>query len=85
MAKKRNVWFWGESNNKDSGYSEQEVFDANNVKLTEWDTVVAIKNISWKWVKIKRWDKFKNIRFTSNSQEIESWKLVLKTEFFKKI
>jgi len=82
MAKKRNVWFWWESK---EDYSNQEVFDANNVKLAPWDTIVAIKDLSGKWVKIKRWDKFKNIRFTANPKEVESWKLVLKTEFFKKI
>lgn len=33
----------------------------------------------------KRWDKFKNIRLTDDTELIESWKMVLKTEFFKKV
>lgn len=63
-----------------------EVVDANGATLNAWDSVVAIKDLKVKWAQdIKRWDKFKNIRLTDDAQLIESWKMVLRTEFFKKI
>lgn len=59
--------------------------DANWNILSDWDTVIAIKDLKVKWAPdIKRWDKFKNIRLTDEEWIIESWKMVLKTEFFKK-
>ncbi len=62
------------------------VKDANGNILAEWDTVVAIKDLKVKWASdIKRWDKFPKIRLTDNEGLIESGKMVLKTEFFKKI
>ena len=62
------------------------VKDANWAILKEWDTVAAIKDLKVKWMKdIKRWDKFPKIRLTDDEWLIESWKMVLKTEFFKKI
>lgn len=63
-----------------------ETKDCNGNILLDWDTVIAIKDlkVGWGWV-IKRWDKFKKIKLTENPSEIESWKLVLKTEFFKKV
>jgi len=62
------------------------VKDANWAILKEWDTVVAIKDLKVKGMKdIKRWDKFPKIRLTDDEWIIESWKMVLKTEFFKKI
>lgn len=62
-----------------------ETKDCNGNILANWDTVIAIKDlkVSWGWV-IKRWDKFKKIRLTDDTEEIECGKLVLKTEFFKK-
>ncbi len=61
------------------------VIDCNWNELKNWDTVIAIKDIKVKWAKdIKRWDKFTKIRLTDNPEEIESWKMVLRTEFFKK-
>ncbi len=73
-----------------SNFSDEEenivVKDANGNILQEWDTVVAIKDLKVKWAKdIKRWDKFPKIRLTDDPNLIESWKMVLKTEFFKKI
>lgn len=63
-----------------------EVTDANGNSLSEWDTVAAIKDIKVKWSNdIKRWDKFRNIRLTDDVELIESGKMVLRTEFFKKI
>lgn len=60
--------------------------DSNWNILADWDNVVAIKDIKVKGSKdIKRWDKFRNIRLTGDSGLIESGKMVLKTEFFKKI
>ena len=63
-----------------------EVKDANGNLLQAGDSVVAIKDLKVKWASdIKRWDKFKNIRLTDDSELIESGKMVLRTEFFKKI
>ena len=60
--------------------------DSNWVILKWWETVVAIKDLPVKGGKdIKRWDKFKNIKLTDEEGLIESGKMVLKTEFFKKI
>lgn len=74
---------------KDQEEEEEEkiiVKDANWNILQDWDTVIAIKDLSVKWAKnIKRWDKFQKIRLTDDEWLIESWKMVLKTEFFKKI
>lgn len=62
------------------------VKDANWKILKAWDSVVAIKDLKVKWSNdIKRWDKFKNIRLTDDVELIESWKMVLRTEFFKKV
>jgi len=62
------------------------VKDANWNILKEGDTVAAIKDLKVKWAKdIKRWDKFPKIRLTDDEGLIESGKMVLKTEFFKKI
>ena len=62
------------------------VVDANGAPLESWDSVVAIKDLKVKWANdIKRGDKFKNIRLTDDAELIESWKMVLRTEFFKKI
>lgn len=60
--------------------------DANWNILSNWDTVIAIKDLKVKWAPdIKRGDKFKNIKLTDEEGVIESWKMVLKTEFFKKV
>ncbi len=60
--------------------------DSNWNELNAWDTVMAIKDIKVKWAPdIKRGDKFKNIKLTDDEWVIESWKMVLKTEFFKKV
>ena len=70
----------------DEDTSTVEVKDSNGNILISWDTVVAIKDLPVKWGdNIKRWDKFKNIRLTDDEGMIESGKMVLKTEFFKKI
>ena len=62
------------------------VKDANWNILQDWDTVIAIKDLKVKWARdIKRWDKFTKIRLTDDPELIESWKMVLRTEFFKKI
>lgn len=60
--------------------------DANWNILADWDIVMAIKDLKVKWAPdIKRWDKFKNIKLTDEEWIIESWKMVLRTEFFKKV
>ncbi len=66
--------------------SEFIVKDCNGVILTDGDIVVATKDIKVKWAPdIKRWDKFKNIKLTDDIELIESGKMVLRTEFFKKV
>ena len=61
------------------------VKDCNWNILEAWDTVIAIKDLPVKGGKnIKRWDKFTKIRLTDNPELIESGKMVLRTEFFKK-
>lgn len=76
--------FW-----QDDASSDEEtlvVKDANWNILQDWDTVIAIKDIKVKWASdIKRWDKFAKIRLTDNVELIESGKMVLRTEFFKKL
>ena len=60
--------------------------DANWNVLADWDTVIAIKDLKVKWAPdIKRGDKFKNIKLTDEEGIIESGKMVLRTEFFKKV
>ncbi len=60
--------------------------DANGNVLANWDTVIAIKDLKVKWAPdIKRGDKFKNIKLTDEEWIIESGKMVLRTEFFKKV
>jgi len=82
MAKKKDMsWLLD-----DEEETTMEVKDANWNLLQAWDSVVAIKDLKVKWASdIKRGDKFKNIRLTDDEGLIESWKMVLKTEFFKKI
>ena len=61
------------------------VKDCNWNILEAWDTVIAIKDLPVKGGQnIKRWDKFTKIRLTDNPELIESGKMVLRTEFFKK-
>ena len=86
-------WSYDENNDWAPPSKEQEdkeevmiVKDSSWNILSEWDTLAAIKDLKVKWMKdIKRWDKFTKIRFTDDPLVIESWKMVLKTEFFKKI
>jgi len=83
MAKKKNKWPSFDEYDTDV---EQNVVDANWNILHEWDSVIAIKDIKWKWINIKRWDKFKNISFTDDNTlvYISKSKLYLKTIFIKK-
>ncbi len=61
------------------------VKDCNGVILQDGDTVMATKDLKVKGAPdIKRGDKFKNIRLTDDVELIESGKMVLRTEFFKK-
>ncbi|MBW7954409.1 alkylphosphonate utilization protein [Candidatus Gracilibacteria bacterium] len=60
--------------------------DANGNILNNGDTIIAIKDLKVKGAPdIKRGDKFKNIKLTDEGGVVESGKMVLKTEFFKKI
>lgn len=82
MAKKKNNMSWLLD---DEDTTTMEVKDCNWNILQAWDSVVAIKDLPVKGGQnIKRWDKFTKIRLTDDPKLIESWKLVLKTEFFKK-
>jgi len=81
---------WNEDDENSNTQNDEEeqivVKDVNGNSLQEWDAVIAIKDIKWKWVNIKRWDKFNNISFTDDETLIyvPKQKLYLKTEFFKK-
>lgn len=82
MAKKSKDMSWLED---DENGSNIEVKDCNGNILLDWDTVVATKDLKVKWAgDIKRWDKFPKIKLTDDPELIESWKMVLRTEFFKK-
>ena len=77
---KNNFWDDEEEN------TSLEVKDANGAILQDGDTVIAIKDIKVKWASdIKRGDKFPKIRLTDDVELIESGKMVLRTEFFKKV
>ena len=79
---------WERDPNAEDGTIQEEEFvvkDANGNILQEWDAIIAIKDLKVKWAKdIKRWDKFKNIKFTDDPELVLSWKMYLRTEFFKK-
>jgi len=82
MAKKKKDMSWLLDDEDDT---ISEVKDCNGNILVEWDSVIATKDLKVKWASdIKRGDVFKNIRLTDNPWLIESGKMVLKTEFFKK-
>lgn len=69
----------------DEDTSRALTLDSNGVELQSWDSVIAIKDLKVKWSNdIKRGDVFKNIRLSDDNELIESWKMVLRTEFFKK-
>lgn len=78
----RDFWQDNEKNDEET----LVVKDANWNILQDWDTVIAIKDIKVKWANdIKRGDKFAKIRLTDDIELIESGKMVLRTEFFKKV
>lgn len=80
---KNNGWLYDDES---SDTLDIVVKDCNGAILQNGDTVVATKDIKVKWAPdIKRWDKFKNIRLTDDVELIESGKMVLRTEFFKKV
>ncbi len=83
MAKKKKDMSWLLD---DEDNQTLEVVDANGNTLQAGDSVAAIKDLKVKWAAdIKRGDKFKNIKLTDDAELIESGKMVLRTEFFKKI
>ena len=82
------IEFSGWLNLNCSRWKEEQIIvkDVNWNILQDWDTVVAIKDLKVKWARdTKRYDKFSKIRLTNNPELIESWKMLLRTEFFKKI
>lgn len=61
------------------------VKDCNGNILQNGDSVIATKDLKVKGAPdIKRGDVFPNIRLTDDAELIESGKMVLRTEFFKK-
>ncbi|MCP4523410.1 MAG: alkylphosphonate utilization protein [Candidatus Gracilibacteria bacterium] len=83
MAKKKKDMSWLLD---EADENTVEVIDANGNPLQDGDSVAAIKDIKVKGTSdIKRGDKFKNIRLTEDPELIESGKMVLRREFFKKI
>ncbi len=82
MAKKSKGQSWLEEDNNENLVI---VSDSNGSTLEEGDNVRAMKDLKVKWAPdIKRGDIFKNIRLTDDPELIESGKMVLRTEFFKK-
>lgn len=62
------------------------VKDANGNILTNGDTIMAIKDLPVKGGgSIKRGEKFKNIKLTDDPTHVDAGKVMLKTEFFKKV
>lgn len=63
------------------------VKDAHGTQLADGDMVAVIKDLKVKGSSeiLKQGTKFKNIRLTDDPREIESGKMVLKTEFIKKV
>lgn len=80
MAKNKNTsWLDNEEN------EEIIVKDCNGNILHNGDSVIATKDLKVKGASdIKRGDVFSNIRLTDDAELIESGKMVLRTEFFKK-
>lgn len=82
MAKKQKDLSWLDEGNENDDII---TLDSNGVVLSNWDNVRAIKDLKVSWASdIKRGDIFKNIRLTDDKELIESGKMVLRTEFFKK-
>lgn len=82
MAKKQKDISWLLD---DEDSNTLEVVDCNGNPLTDGDSVIATKDLKVKGSSdIKRGDVFKNIRLTDDADLIESGKMVLRTEFFKK-
>lgn len=81
MAKKKDMsWL------EDDDETTLEFKDTHGALLQNGDSVIAIKDLKVKGASdIKRGDKFSKIRLTDDSELIESGKMVLRTEFFKKV
>ena len=74
-------WFNSDDWDNDEN-DEMIVKDANWTILKDWDTVIAIKDLNTQ-VKVKQWEKFKNIKIMEDWL-LKCWKVALKPEFFKK-
>lgn len=74
---------WYNSDWDDNSEEEMIVKDANWNVLKDWDSVIAIKDLNTQ-VKVKQWEKFKNIKIMEDWL-LKCWKVALKPEFFKKI
>ena len=73
---------WFNSEEWDNKNEELIVKDSNWTILRNWDDVFAIQDLNTQ-VKVKRWEKFKNIKIMEDWL-LKVWKVALKPEFFKK-
>ena len=73
---------WYNSEDWEDKNEEIIVKDVDWKILQNWDSVIAIKDLNTSF-KVKRWDKFKNIKILEDWL-ISSWKVAIKPEFFKK-
>lgn len=73
-----------------SDSDELIVIDSNGNRLSDWDSVVVIKDLKFKWGSIKQGIKVKNIRLVHGDHNIDCkvdgiGAMSLKSEFVKKI
>ena len=66
------------------------VIDSNGNRLADWDSIIIIKDLKFKWWSIKQGTKVKNIRLVDGDHNIDCkvegiWAMALKSEFVKKI
>lgn len=65
------------------------VIDSNGNQLANWDSIIIIKDLKFKWWSIKQGTKVKNIRLVHGDHNIDCkvegiWAMALKSEFVKK-
>lgn len=77
-------WYNSDDSSDDSDDENEKLIvkDADWKILQDWDSVIAIKDLNTS-VKVKRWEKFKNIKIMEDWL-LKCWKIALKPEFFKK-
>lgn len=65
------------------------VIDSNGNQLANWDNIIIIKDLKFKWWSIKQGTKVKNIKLVHGDHNIDCkvegiWAMALKSEFVKK-